>query len=437
MSIVQRISLSGKAAVFVCVSVLAGAFFGAYPAAAHTSPEGTPESEAHSDDMPTAEDLDRMDEASMIEFMEHLREHFIVMFREDGLPAGFSVRHEDWRRYEDNFYLIRIRGLAEKSISLHEKYDSAQSASLPALDSIIDKAGESGDAACEEGEGGNYFCAVVLSGGDEIIMVSGFDHDFEDLSFSNLSCPYITPGSGADKDKVAADQVTNEDTPENRERLRKYVVGMEEYMLEQYRKAFTAALERNIDPVRAGGEAFSAVTRLRPCWRIWPWKHGSIYVFIMLETQEGQTVIFNGNNPEFEGPNLRVKDEDGENIGKLISDAISGPDGEGFIEYKWDDPQNPDDDVDAGVPDEEGFRKAPGTSPKVTYVKGIDDFPGFMIASGFYPRAESGDGDGCAVSGKSSTPSGAAFNLFLVVSVLLAGVWFFNGGKIREQLLRR
>ena len=420
MNIVQGISFSGKVAVFVCVSILAGAFFGAYPAAAHPSPEGTSPSAPHDDDMPTAEDVDRMDEASMREFMEHLREHFIVRLREGGIPAGFSVRHEDWRRYEDNFYLIRIRGLAEKSISLHEKYAGAQSASLPALDSIIDKAGESGDVACEPGEGGNYFCAVLLGGGHEIIMVSGFDHDFEDLTFSNLSCPYITPGSGADKDKVAADQITNEDTPENRERLKKYVIGMEKHMV----GLFLA-------------EGFSAVTRIRPCWRIWPWKHGSIYIFIMIETEVGQTVIFNGNNPEFEGPDLLVKDEDGVDIGKLISDAIRGPDGEGFIEYKWDDPLNPDDDVDAGVPDEEGFRKAPGTSPKITYVKGIDNFPGFMIASGFYPRAESGDGDGCAVSGKSSTSSGAAFNLFLVVSVLLAGVWFFNGGKIREQLLRR
>ena len=438
MSIVQRISFSGKVALFVCVSVLAGAFFGAYPAAAHPSPEGTTESAAHDDDLPTAENVDRMDEASMIEFMEHLKEHFIVRLREGGIPAGFSVRHEDWRRGEDNFYLIRLRGLAEKSISLHEKYDSAQGASLPALDSIIDQAGESGDVACEPGEGGNYFCAVLLSGGHEVIMVSGFDHDFEDLSFSNLSCPYITPGSGADKDKVAADQVTNEDTPENRERLKKYVVGMERHMLGELDKARDAALNRGLDPVRAFGEAFAAVTRLRPCWRQWPWKRGSIYIFIIQETPDGsQTVIFNGNNPEFEGPDLLVKDEDGENIGKLISDEIRDAEEDGFIEYKWDDPQNPDDDVDAGVPDEEGFRKAPGTSPKITYVKEIDGFRGFIIASGFYPQAESGDGDGCAVSGKSSTPSGAAFNLFLVVSFLLAGVWFFNGGKIRERLLRR
>ena len=64
-------------------------------------------------------------------------------------------------------------------------------------------------------------------------MVSGFDHDADDLDFSHLTCPYVTPGSGADKDKVAADEATNEDMPENREKLKRYIIGMEKHMLEQ------------------------------------------------------------------------------------------------------------------------------------------------------------------------------------------------------------
>ena len=280
---------------------------------------------------------------------------------------------------------------------------------------------------CEQNEedNGNYFCAFTRPPPSDTIVVLGFDHDVDDLDFSHLSCPYITPGSGADKDKVAAGEITNEDTPENREKLKKYVIGMGDHMREEMQKA--------------GREFRNRLLRLRPCWRQPPWKDGSIYIFIMQELPDGsQRVVFNGNNPEFEGPNLLVKDEDGENIGKLISDAISGPDEEGFIEYKWDDPLNPDDDVDAGDRDEEGFRKAPGTSPKITYVKnielaGID----FIFASGFYPRAESGDDGGCSLAGENSTPLGTAFNLFLAVSVLLAGVWLFKRGKIRQLLLRR
>ena len=431
MSIVQRISFRGKVAVFVCVSVLAGAFFGAYQAAAHPSPEGTTPSETHSDDMPTAEDVDRMDEDSVREFMKHLRIHFVTSDT-DRLESVIEVL--DWRRDEDDFYLITV-AVPENRIILHDKYPQAQSASLPALDSITSKAAESGDVACERGEGGNYFCAVLLSSGTQV-AVGGFDHDVDDLDFSHLTCPYITPGSGADKDKVAADEVTNEDTPENRERLEKYVIGMEEHMLGELGKTFTAALGRGLDPVSAQREAFRVLSLLRPCWRQWPWKHGSIYIFIIQEHVQGgsQYVVFNGNNPEFEGPDLFVRDEDGVDIGKLISDEVGDPDEDGFIEYKWDDPQNPDDNVDVGHPDEDGFRNSPGTSPKISYVKRVDRFASYILGSGFYPPVESGDGDGCAVSGKSSTSSGTAFNLFLVVSVLLAGVWFFNGRKVRERV---
>ena len=87
MSIVQRISFSGKIVLFVCVSVLAGAFFGAYPAVAHPSPEGFEAAdEDHADDAPRAEDVDRMDEESMRSFAEHARIH--LRSREVGRPLA-------------------------------------------------------------------------------------------------------------------------------------------------------------------------------------------------------------------------------------------------------------------------------------------------------------------------------------------------------------
>ncbi len=428
MSIVQRILFSGKAAVFVCVSVLAGAFFGAYPAAAHPSPATTP-SVAHDDDLPRAQDVDRMDEDSMREFMEHLRIHLVG----DGtVPVGHrTIQPLDWR-VGDDFYLIYF-GLHEQRIIQHHKYPQAQSASLPRLEPMLLAAQQSGGIECKQDDGGNYFCAVLLE--ERQIVVSGFDHDVDDLDFSHLSCPYVTPGSGADKDKVAADEITNEDTPENREKLKRYVIGMEKHLLEQLGGEYQKHRMEGLDHTSALREAQRVLALLRPCWRIWPWKHGSIYIFIIQEHPDGsQFVILNGNNPEFEGPDLRVKDEDGVDVGKLIRDEVENPDEDGFIEYKWDDPQNPDDGADTGVFDEDGFRNAPGTSPKISYVKKVPGFAAYIIGSGFYPRAESGDGDGCAVSGKSSTPSGAAFNLFLVVSFLLAGVWFFNGRKVRERV---
>jgi len=417
-----------KTVLFVLCAGLAGVLFGAYPAVAHESPEGTTPSAEHADDMPRAQDVDRMDEASVRKFMEHLKIH------SDGTGEGEALLFipTDWNSLENDFYMITIASLANTIIG-HEKYPQAQSASLPDLDGISDKARESEDSiVCEQDEGGNYFCAFYPFGRTDQIVVSGFDHDVDDLDFSGFTCPYVTPGSGADKDKVAADEITNEDTPENREKLKGYVIGMEKHLIAQLLEAAARARDRD----SAIQEASRALAQLRPCWRIWPWKWGSIYIFIIREHGDSQYVVFNGNNPEFEGPNLFVKDEDGVDIGKLIADEVRDPDGDGFIEYKWDDPQNPDDGVHVG-PRGEGFRDAPGTSPKVSYVKKISEAPGFedfIIGSGFYPQ--SGDGGGCAVSGESSTPSGAAFNLFLAMSVLLSGVWLFSGGKVRERLRR-
>ena len=158
MSIVQRILFSGKAAVFVCVSVLAGAFFGAYPAAAHPSPEGTSPSAEHADDMPRAQDVDRMDEDSVREFMKHLRIHFVTSDT-DRIESVIQVL--DWRREEDDFYLITV-AVPENRIILHDKYPQAQSASLPALDSITSKAAESGDVECERGGGSQLFLCRII-----------------------------------------------------------------------------------------------------------------------------------------------------------------------------------------------------------------------------------------------------------------------------------
>ena len=440
MSIVQRILFSGKVVLFVCVSGLAGAFFGAYPAAAHPSPEGFTATGDHADDAPRVEDIDRMDEDSMREFMEHARIH--LRSSEEGRQLTTPSLRSHGLGGSDLYVIGIVFHNNVNMITLHEKYPKAQSATLSDLDSIVGKVREkSEDIVCEQDEGDNYFCAAFLVPeipGSTIVVV-GFDHDFEDLSFSHLTCPYINPGFGVDKDKVAAGEITNEDTHENRERLKKYVVGMERHMLGEGQKVFAAALGRGLNFQEANREANRHLIRLRPCWRQPPWKDGSIYVFIMQEEAGGiYRVVFNGNNPELENLDLNVKDEDGENVGKLISDALAGPDGEGFVEYKWDDPLNPDDDVDAGEPDEDGFRKAPGTSPKVSYIKSVDvQGLTFIFGSGFYPRAESGDDGGCSLAGENSTPSGTAFNLFLAVSVLLAGVWLFKRGKVRRLLLRR
>ena len=144
MSIVQRILFSGKVALFVCVSGLAGAFFGVYPAVAHPSPGSTP-SVAHDDDLPRAQDVDRMNEDSMREFMEHLKIHLVDGTVQAGERTYIPL---DWR-VGDDFYSIYF-GVPGQRIIQHQKYPQAQSASLPRLEPMLLAAQESGGIECEQ-----------------------------------------------------------------------------------------------------------------------------------------------------------------------------------------------------------------------------------------------------------------------------------------------
>ena len=156
-----------------------------------------------------------------------------------------------------------------------------------------------------------------------------------------------------------------------------------------------------------------------------PWKHGSVYLFIMT-TGAGPIpplVFLNGNNPELTGlPFVNILDEDGVDVGEIIIEA-AGEDGKGgIVRYKWDDPLVEGDEVN-----EPGM--SPGTSPKVSYVEGaqIDRrFGVWIFGSGIYPPAEDDD-DGCAIAGTDSKPWSAVFNLFLIMFSLCFAFWWKDG----------
>ena len=100
-----------------------------------------------------------------------------------------------------------------------------------------------------------------------------------------------------------------------------------------------------------------------------------VYLFIFENTEES-VVLFNANNPGFEGSSLTVRDIiTGRNIGLSIRDSISGT---GFTSYHWDDPTTILDDEN-----EEG--KSPGNTPKRTYAATVKVLgEEFIIGSGFY-----------------------------------------------------
>ena len=142
------------------------------------------------------------------------------------------------------------------------------------------------------------------------------------------------------------------------------------------------------------------------------WNDGSIYLFIMQRPsgpQGGEIAAFNAHNPGLEGTTLHVMDGDGKDVGHEIDKAVYQ--GDGFLEYKWDNPAVSGDEMS-----EEG--KAPGTSRKIVYgvnVKLLGE--DFVLGSGFYPDPPpaSSDKKGCAIATTESSKS-TIFNLLLIVS---------------------
>ena len=191
------------------------------------------------------------------------------------------------------------------------------------------------------------------------------------------------------------------------------------------------------------------------CFGVGDFKHGNIYAFLMGADLETSTVLFNGNNFDLNGTSLELEDDllSGEtNIAKLFNNELGGGavGNNTYVNYHWDDPTDPDDDVPNFFED----RKVPGTSCKRSYIEvanlnaltadAVAEATGFpaaalapsfpelpyIIGSGTYPGddvcASGDDGDdddGCAIAGAGHTSQSALLNLFLVASILFPVVF--------------
>lgn len=152
------------------------------------------------------------------------------------------------------------------------------------------------------------------------------------------------------------------------------------------------------------------------------WNDGSIYLFIMQRPsgpQGGEVIVFNAHNPALEGTTLHVTDVDDKDVGHEIDKAVYK--GDGFVEYKWDNPSVSGDEVS-------GEGRAPGTSQKIGYGVNVKLFgEDFVLGSGFYPASpsagNSGDKKGCAiVPAETGNSQNAIFNLLLIVSTMFLAV---------------
>ena len=166
---------------------------------------------------------------------------------------------------------------------------------------------------------GGYAVGFRRAGGNPLILVAGLD-----IGESHLGTETIDPGSP----DVRADEVIN------RETLKAFVEGATQYVIERFQS-----------------EGRSAFTKVKSVLRdpTGPWRHGPTYLFIM--EPSGYT-IFHGAFPdrfEFQTPTNTLREqlpsgEPGDLIlPKIIQTARSNPAGD-FVEYYFDNPDDPNDD---------------------------------------------------------------------------------------------
>ena len=167
--------------------------------------------------------------------------------------------------------------------------------------------------------GGGYAVGFTRTGGSPLILVAGLD-----IGERHLGTETVDPGDP----EVRADEVVDRAT------LKAFVEGATQYV---------------IDRSRADGRR--AFTQIKSVLRDpnGPWRHGPTYLFIMEPT--GYT-IFHGAFPdrfEFQTPTNTLREQlpSGEQgdliLPKIIRTARSNPDGD-FVEYYFDNPDDPNDD---------------------------------------------------------------------------------------------
>ena len=206
--------------------------------------------------------------------------------------------------------------------------------------------------------------------GQELVLVGGFDHEppevNEKASYEQLSDSYNLRQFSPTPEARSVD---------TREELKQFV---EEAIL-----LFTGSLAQGGSGHSLAGDVAGDidVVLLRRLFRLdnGPWRYGSTYMYIM---DDRGNVVFNGANRNIEQTNLwEFVDDDGDKVIQRIIAAANMPGGD-FVEYNWNDPEDPNDDPPGGG--------AGGSSPKLGYAKAVridksDPMsPVYVFGSGLY-----------------------------------------------------
>lgn len=221
------------------------------------------------------------------------------------------------------------------------------------------------------------------------------------IIFAVISAVMVVPAFGgdtagsADKNIVTAAEVVDKDTL----------------------KSFVTRAKNHIEAASTPSELFTVLRELRTDET---WRKDSIYLFIIQRPTEtgGEIVIFNASNRDAEGRSMHVVDVDGTDVGHEFERKVYS--GDGFIEYRWDNPAVSGDELN-----EPG--KVPGTSRKLSYAADLSILghpEDLMLGAGFYLDPPPASKKGCAVTATESgnLSQGSVFNLFLIVSALFLAV---------------
>lgn len=304
------------------------------------------------------------DRDTMESFVLNAKQHIDDIVAEN--PSALSTFYKDMRDPEgiwrhDSVYLIALRLDGTGTVVNHGKYTKslfgASLSGFPTVANLLTSLQQDaqGGPVCEE-YGGGWSCAVEYTNafGESNVLIGGFDHDEQDMNVSHYDCPEYVPD-------VTAQQVSESQSEED---LENFVKG---------------AITRITELLAGGVSGLRGDIRGNCLGREGPWKHDSIYLFIM--TAGNPPIVFlNGNNPELTGaPFVKVFDEDNVDVGEIIIRAAGEHEKGGIVRYKWDNPVKDGDEVN--MPG-----RSPGNSPKISYVEGVQIGQSVWIfGSGIYP----------------------------------------------------
>ena len=452
----------------------------------------------------TAAEVEPTSQSDMENFVQHIadyyngiRDRFDPVTQRAELIRELTIFARDIRRESGDYRHGEVYAIGVTDnlvITNHARYPELigykvdTDAGTPLADTFKALLGNSaiGTKNCENYGQNKVACAAKVESDFtvDVTNIAGLHHE---IDLDNLDAAFVPPDCTGLTIETTAEEVFNDPSDANLEAYVKDVIeavqrDTAKITVEEIGKLADlddlASLAKLLDPAVLTEILDNTTTRIQErlfCFGSGDFKHENIYVFVMGADLENSTVLVNGNNFDLNGANLELEDDllSGEqNIARLFDNALGGgADGNNtYVDYHWDDPTDPDDNVPNFFED----RKVPGTSPKRSYIEvanlngqlfeaiadassaldlaAITGFlatstsPAFapqlyIFGSGTYPEQDdmmddmtdeddivdeivdaASDG-GCTIAGTSNTSQGTLLNLFLIAAVLFSVVF--------------